>query len=188
MAQPIKISTIEKLFGNQSMEINPDGTAGSVLTDLTKTNFVNLQGLTAVTVSVYINAKTYTGGYIVARAVFFDVNDAQLGTHDWVTLSAITTGFTRFYQTYYLSQAPVPANTVKMKLQFGGIQKTGVNPNFDAFIDGVKVEQGDKLTAYTDYTLKENDSLDLVGDGVIFKKVAGVSSRSKLMTRRPQLV
>ncbi len=180
MAQPIKISTVEKLFGNQSMEINPDGTSATVLTDLTKTNYVNLQGLTAVTVSCYINAKAYSSGYIVARAVFFDINDAQLGTHDWVTLSAVTTGFSRFYQTYYLSQSPVPANTVKMKLQFGGIQKTGVNPNFDTFIDGVKVEQGDKLTAYTDYTLKENDSLDLVGDGVIFKKITGVSNSNQV--------
>ncbi len=67
MAQPIKISTVEKLFGNQSMEINPDGTSATVLTDLTKTNFVNLQGLTSVTVSCYINAKVYTAGYVVDR-------------------------------------------------------------------------------------------------------------------------
>jgi len=180
MANQITISTTEKLFGTQSMEITTDSAMASLLTDPDKTNFVNVTGLSAVTVSCYLYIKTYTAGYIVARTLFYDVNGNLLGNHDWVLQSAINAGFTRFYQTYRLDQSPVPTGTVKLKLQFGGIQKSSANPNFDLFIDGVKAEQGDKLTAFSDYTLKENDSLDLVGDGVVFKKVAGVNTDHRI--------
>ncbi len=66
-----------------------------------------------------------------------------------------------------------------IKMQFGWDGVTATGPTY---VDGVKAESGTTPTAWTPYSLKEQDSLDLVSDGTTYKRVKDVSAANEITT------
>lgn len=174
MPSSISKSSDASVFGGFSMKVVADNEP--LLTDLTKTNLVDLSGLDHVCISAYIRMFSRSAGSFVARVMAYNDLEVQLGHIDWTVLtSSGQTEFTRYYQAFDMTAlgeaGQLPVGTRYIKVQFGwdGPGATGT-----AYVDGVKAEPGSTPTAWTPYQLKENDSFDLVADGTIYKKVKNV--------------
>jgi hypothetical protein len=164
------------VFGGYSMKIQAQG--GPVATDLSKVNAIDLRGLSKVCVSAYIRMHLRNAGTFYARVTPYLEDGTPLATIDWTVLTQSgETQFTRYWRSFDMSKlgdtGELPLGTVFLKLSFGW---DGALASGTTYVDAVKVEQGASPTHWTPYGLKEQDSLDLVSDGVTYKRVKEVSA------------
>ena len=169
------------VFGEYSMKIQAD--SGEVWTDPAKCNLVAVSGYDSICVSAYIRHASRTSGVFTGRVQYIAADKVTLlGTLDWhqSTLSGASS-FTRFYAALPIAKIKESggpqAGLVYLRLMFGwsGSTSTGI-----AYVDGIKAEPGVTPTAWSPYPLKENDSFDLIADGVTYKKVKAVSASGEV--------
>ncbi|MFA7331109.1 MAG: hypothetical protein WC326_08555 [Candidatus Delongbacteria bacterium] len=175
MANAITRSTECSVFGGYSMKIQAQG--GPVATDLLKVNFIDLRGLSKVCISAYIRMHLRNAGTLYARITPYYEDHMPMVPIDWTVLTQSgETQFTRYWRSFDMSRlgdaGELPLGTVFIKLSFGW---DGALASGTAYVDAVKAEQGVFPTHWTPYGLKEQDSLDLVSDGEVFKRVIDVS-------------
>ena len=171
-----------KVFGEYSMKIV--AVSSPQFTDLAKANFIDLSGLDNACVSAYIRMFDRTSGQFVCRVQAYDDTQTLLGSVDWTILTQSgETEFTRYHQSFNMAllgevgQLPVGTRFIKMQFGWDGVTATGTT-----YVDGVKAESGTTPTAWTPYSLKEQDSLDLVSDGTVYKRVKDVSAANEITT------
>jgi hypothetical protein len=176
MSVLITRSTDCSVFGGYSMKIQAQGGPGA--TDLSKVNAIDLRGLSKVCVSAYIRMHLRNAGTFYARVTPYLEDGTPLTAIDWTVLTQSgETQFTRYWRSFDMSKlgdaGELPLGTVFLKLSFGW---DGALASGTTYVDAVKVEQGASPTHWTPYGLKEQDSLDLVSDGVTYKRVKEVSA------------
>ena len=175
MAELITRSTDCSVFGGYSMKIQAQG--GPVATDLSKVNYIDLRGLSKVCVSAYIRMHLRNAGTFYARVTPYYEDGIAMPAIDWTVLTQSgETQFTRYWRSFDMAHlgdpGELPLGTAFLKLSFGW---DGALASGTAYVDGVKAEQGSFPTHWTPYGLKEQDSLDLVSDGTIYKRVKEVN-------------
>jgi hypothetical protein len=175
MAVNITRSSDCSVFGGYSMKIQAQG--GPEATSLLKVNFIDLRGLSKVCVSAYIRMHLRNAGTFYARVTPYYEDGIAMAALDWTVLTQSgETQFTRYWRSFDMSKlgdaGELPLGTVFIKLSFGW---EGALASGTAYVDGVKAEQGSFPTHWTPYGLKEQDSLDLISNGIIYKKVKEVN-------------
>ncbi|MFA7332480.1 MAG: hypothetical protein WC326_15530 [Candidatus Delongbacteria bacterium] len=163
------------VFGGYSMKIQAQG--GPVATDLSKVNYIDLRGLTKACVSAYMRMHLRNAGTFYARVTPYLADLTPLASLDWTVLTQSgETQFTRYWRSFDMTKlgdaGELPLGTAFLKLSFGW---DGALASGTAYVDAVKAEQGSFPTHWTPYGLKEQDSLDLVSDGVVYRRVKDVN-------------
>ncbi|MDP2361929.1 MAG: hypothetical protein Q8O14_14465 [bacterium] len=175
MSTPVTRSSDCSVFGGYSMKITAEG--GPCSTSLASVNFIDLRGLSKVCISTYIRMHLRNAGTFYARVTPYYADGIAMLPIDWTVLTQSgETQFTRYWRSFDMAllgnAGELPLGTVFIKLSFGW---DGATASGTAYVDAVKAEQGSYPTHWTPYGLKEQDSLDLVSDGTIFKRVKEVS-------------
>jgi hypothetical protein len=168
------------VFGGYSMKIQAQG--GPVATSLNKVNFIDLRGLSKVCISAYIRMHLRNAGTFYARVTPYYEDGIAMAALDWTVLTQSgETQFTRYWRSFDMSKlgdtGELPLGTAYIKLSFGW---DGALASGTAYVDAVKAEQGSFPTHWTPYGLKEQDSLDLVSDGTVYKRVKEVSLNGEI--------
>lgn len=135
-----------------------------------KSNRIDIDPATYVyTVSAWIDMTAYTQGKFVLQAFCYDGDDLLLGTIDWFTGMAVTTGWEK--KTHTFDPGEFPVNTAKIDFGFSWLQEDVDMPIGTAYVDNYKFEIAEAATE--DWTQTE---LDTIASDLLSVKLATVNA------------
>jgi len=106
-------------------------------------NFVNVRGLSTITVSVWLKITSYVSGNLATRIYYYNSAKTELGWEWSGSLGAIT-DWTRVE----ITKTSFPANTCFIRVCF----LAALTPIFTGYVDGWQFHAGDQIPAFQDFT------------------------------------